>query len=140
MTDREAKLIWLNRGRTIRTKLIGLYAERQERMARAEYAGISYGISGQHSGNATERKILSVAEIEDEIRVTERELAQAESEIRQAIAEVHRPIYQTYLRMRFLGYKSERQIADETHYSVRYIQNHIRKESLDCVKMFPNVS
>lgn len=137
MTDRETKLLWLNRGRTIRTKLIGLYAERQERIARAEYSGISYSTSRQHSGNASERKILSVAEIEDEIKVTESELEQVESEIRQAIAEVHRPIYQTYLRMRFLGYKSERQIANETNYSLHYIQNHIRKESLDCVKNVP---
>lgn len=138
MTDREQKLQWLSRGRYIRTKLIGLYAERQERISRAEYAGISYDAnSGQHSGNATEIKITAITEIEEEIQIAEQELSETESEIRQAIALVHCPLYQTYLRMRFLGYKTERQIAQETKYSISHIQNYVRKKSIDSLKINP---
>lgn len=139
MNDREQKLVWLSRGRNLRTKLIGLYAERQERVSRAEYAGIAYeSISGQHSGNSTERKISAVTEIDDEIRNAEQELTAIESEIRRAIALVHRPLYQTYLRMRFLGYKTEAQIAQETKYSLAHIQNYVRKNSIDSVKINPS--
>lgn len=139
MTDREQKLQWLSRGRYIRTKLIGLYAERQERISRAEYAGISYDAnSGQHSGNATEIKITAITEIEEEIQIAEQELSETESEIRQAIASVHCPLYQTYLRMRFLGYKTERQIAQETKYSIEYIKGHVHRKSIESIKMTQN--
>lgn len=139
MNDREQKLLWLSRGRNLRTKLIGLYAERQERVSRAEYAGISYdSISGQHSGNSTEQKITAISEIDDEIKNTEHELTAIESEIREAIAQVHRPLYQTYLRMRFLGYKTESQIAQETKYSLEYIKGHVHRKSIDSLKMTQN--
>jgi len=139
LTEREQKLIWLSRGRNLRTKLIGLYAERQERISRAEYAGISYdSISGQHSGNGTEQKFTAISEIDDEIQDAEQELTAIESEIREAIAQVHRPLYQTYLRMRFLGYKTETQIAQETKYSLAHIQNYVRKNSIDSVKINPS--
>lgn len=138
MTDREQKLQWLSRGRYLRTKLIGLYAERQERISRAEYAGISYdSISGHSSGNTTEIKITAITEIEEEIQSIEQELSETESEIRQAISAVHCPLYQTYLRMRFLGYKTERQIAQETKYSIAHIQNYVRKKSIDSLKINP---
>lgn len=139
MNDREQKLVWLSRGRNLRTKLIGLYAERQERVSRAEYAGIAYDrISGQPSGNGTEAKLLSVQEINEEIRNTEQELSVIESQIREAIAQVHRPLYQTYLRMRFLGYKTESQIAQETKYSLEYIKGHVHRKSIDSIKMTQN--
>lgn len=138
MNDREQKLLWLSRGRNLRTKLIGLYAERQERVSRAEYAGIAYDrLSGQSSGNATEAKLLSVQEINDEIRNAEQELSEIESQIREAIAQVHRPLYQTYLRMRFLGYKTETQIALETKYSLEHIRGYVRKKSIDSIKINP---
>jgi hypothetical protein len=138
LNDREQKLVWLSRGRNLRTKLIGLYAERQERVSRAEYAGIAYDrISGQSSGNGTEAKLLSVQEINEEIRNTEQELSVIESQIREAIAQVHRPLYQTYLRMRFLGYKTESQIAQETKYSLEHIRGYVRKNAVDSIKINP---
>lgn len=139
LNDREQKLLWLSRGRNLRTKLIGLYAERQERVSRAEYAGIAYDrLSGQASGNATEAKLLSVQEINDEIRNAEQELSVIESQIREAITQVHRPLYQTYLRMRFLGYKTEAQIAEETKYSLEHIRGYVRKKSIDSIKINPS--
>ena len=66
------------------------------------------------------------------------ELDRVEAEIRAAIEQVHNPLYQTYLRMRFLAYKSERQIAKETGYEVTYIDSHVRKKAIDSVKMPEN--
>ena len=57
MTDREIKTQWLGRGRPLRLRLIGLYAERAERRSRAEYAGIRYDGTSGASGNATERRL-----------------------------------------------------------------------------------
>ena len=107
MTDREIKTQWLGRGRPLRLRLIGLYAERAERRSRAEYAGIRYDGTGGTSGNATERRLDALAVTEAEIQAVERELAVVEAEISAAIEQVHRPLFQTYLRMRFLGYRTE---------------------------------
>lgn len=137
-TERRQKLEWLSRGRALRLHLIGLYAERQERLSRADYAGISYGGSGGGNGNATERKFDALAETEAEIAEVERELGRVEAEIRAAIEQIHTPICQTYLRMRFLAYKSERQIARETNYSFYYIDNVIRTKSIDAVRIVGN--
>lgn len=139
-TERELKLEWLSRGKSIRLKLIGLYAERQERRSRAEYAGITYGTvpSKNNSGNGTQDKLDNLAETEADILESEKELKRVEAEIRSAIADVRKPIYQTYLRMRFLGYKTESQIAKETGYSIESIQGYIRKNSLDSIKFTPN--
>ena len=134
MTDREIKTQWLGRGRPLRLRLIGLYAERAERRSRAEYAGIRYDGTGGASGNATERRLDALAVTEAEIMSVERELATVEAEIRAAIEQVHRPLFQTYLRMRFLGYRTEPQIAAETGYSLEHIHGYIRRGALDSVQ------
>lgn len=139
-TERELKLEWLSRGRPLRTRLVGLRAERQERLSRADYAGISYGGSGGSIGNATEHRLDALAETEAEIREVEQELSRVEAEIRSAIGQVRRPIYQTYLRMRFLGYCTEPQIAEETGYSLEHIKGYIRRNSVDSIKLTPNNS
>ena len=138
MTDREQKLTWLSRGRPLRLRLIGLYAERQERLSRAEYAGIRFDGSPSHGGNGTERKLAALEDVDAEIAETEAALQTVEGEVRAAIERVEVPIYQTYLRMRFLGYQSEREIAAATKYSFTYIDNHVRKRALDAVKMMGN--
>lgn len=135
--EREQKVKWLNAGKWLRLTLIGLYAERQEKRSRAEYGGISYDNIGQ-SGNGTQRKFDDLAEIEANIRETEQELIRVEAEIRAAISEVRNPVYQTYLRMRFLAYMSEPQIAMETGYAIDSVHGYIRKNSLDCIKFTPN--
>lgn len=138
-TEREQKLEWLSRGRPLRLKLIGLYAERRERISRAEYAGISYdGMRGQSSGNGTERKLAAIEEIDEEISAAESELSQVEGEIREEIERIRQPIYQAYLRMRFLGYTPERKIAEETGYAMSYIGSVVRKKSIDAVKIPAN--
>lgn len=137
-SDRTMKLEWLSRGKAVRLKLIGLYAERQERLSRAEYAGIHYGErTGHSSGNSTESKIAAIAEVDAEIAVADAELKRIEDEIRLAIDQVRTPIYQTYLRMRFLGYKTEPQIAKETGYSIEHIKKHIKRRAVDAVKVDP---
>jgi len=135
LTDREIKTQWLGRGRPLRLRLIGLYAERAERRSRAEYAGIRYDGMGGSSGNATERRLDALSVTEAEIASVERELAEVEAEIRAAIEQVHRPLFQTYLRMRFLGYQSETTIAKETGYSIEHIDGYIRRCAIDAVKI-----
>ena len=49
--------------------------------------------------------------------------------------QVHRPLFQTYLRMRFLGYQSETTIAKETGYSIEHIDGYIRRCAIDAVKI-----
>lgn len=137
--ERDKKLEWLNRGKPIRIDLIGLRAEREEQRSRAEYSGISYDrIPGGGSSNSTQEKLDRLAEIEQEIRTRERELEQVETEIRAAISEIRNPVYRTYLRMRFLSYKTEPQIAKETNYSIESVNGYIRRNSLDCIKFTPN--
>jgi hypothetical protein len=135
-TEREIKLEWLDRSKPLRLRLIGLLAERQERLSRADYAGIGYGErSGGKGGNGMEGKYLALVETEAELDAVQRELDRVEAEIREAIEQVHNPVYQTYLRMRFLAYKSESQIAAETGYSRESIDGHIRRKSIDAVKL-----
>lgn len=135
-TEREIKLEWLSRSKPLRLRLISLKAERQERLSRADYAGIGYGErSGGKGGNGMEGKYLALIETEAELDSVQRELDRVEAEIREAIEQVKNPIYQAYLRMRFLAYKSERQIASETNYSLPYINGTVRKKAIDSVKI-----
>lgn len=138
-TEREIKLEWLSRSKPLRLRLIGLRAERQERLSRADYAGIGYGErSGGKGGNGMEGKYLALVETEAELDSVQRELDRVEAEIREAIEQVQNPLYQMYLRMRFLAYKTERQIAGETGYKFKYIDTHIRPKAIDSVKMGGN--
>lgn len=135
-TERELKLEWLSRSKPLRLRLIGLRAERQERLSRADYAGIGYGErSGGKGWNGMEGKYLALVETEAELDAVQRELDRVEAEIREAIEQVQNPIYQAYLRMRFLAYKSERQIAVEINYSLPYINGTVRKKAVDSVKI-----
>lgn len=135
-TERELKLEWLNRSKPLRLRLIGLRAERQERLSRADYAGIGYGErSVGKGGNGMEGKYLALVETEAELDAVQRELDRLEAEIREAIEQVHRPIYQTYLRMRFLAYKTERQIAEETGYSLESVKGYIHRGAIDSIKL-----
>jgi hypothetical protein len=133
--EREIKLEWLSRSKPLRLRLISLKAERQERLSRADYAGISHSDAHGGSGNGTEGKYLALVETEAELNAVQRELDRVEAEIRAAIERVQNPIYQAYLRMRFLAYKSERQIAAETNYSLPYINGTVRKKAVDSVKI-----
>ena len=133
--ERELKLEWLSRSKPLRLRLIGLRAERAERLSRADYGGISYGERCGHSGNGTELKYAALAETDAEITQVQKELDRVEAEIRAAVEQVQSPICQTYLRMRFLAYKSERQIAAETGYSFQYIDGIVRRKSFDAVKI-----
>ena len=133
--ERELKLEWLSRSKPLRLRLIGLRAERAERLSRADYGGISYGERCGHSGNGTELKYAALAETDAEIAQVQKELDCIEAEIRAAVEQVQSPICQTYLRMRFLAYKSERQIAAETGYSFQYIDGVVRRKSFEAVKI-----
>ncbi|MBQ1792996.1 MAG: hypothetical protein II008_22700 [Oscillospiraceae bacterium] len=138
-TERELKLEWLNRSKPLRLRLIGLRAERQERLSRADYAGIGYGErSSGNGGNGMEGKYLALVETEAELDAVQKELDRVEAEIRAAIEHVQNPLYQMYLRMRFLAYKTERQISEETGYKFKYIDTHIRPKAIDSVKMGVN--
>ena len=134
-SEREIKIEWLSRSKPLRLRLIGLRAEHMERLSRADYGGISHSDAHGGSGNGTERKYIALAETEAELLTVRQELDRVEAEIREAIEQVQNPIYQTYLRMRFLAYKSEKQIAEETGYSITSIDGHIRRKSIDAVKL-----
>ena len=81
---------------------------------------------------------IALVETEAELNAVQRELDRVEAEIRAAIECVQNPIYQAYLRMRFLAYKSERQIAAETNYSSQYIGSVVRKKAIDSVNIPAN--
>lgn len=134
-TERELKVEWLSRSKPLRLRLIGLRAERAERLSRADYAGISNGERCGRSGNATEGKYIALVETEAELRAVQQELDEVEAEIREVIERVRNPLYQTYLRMRFLGYKTEWQIAAETGYSFEHIKGHVHRHAIDSVKL-----
>ena len=134
-SEREIKIEWLSRSKPLRLRLIGLRAEHMERLSRADYGGISHSDAHGGSENGTERKYIALAETEAELLTVRQELDRVEAEIREAIEQVQNPIYQTYLRMRFLAYKSEKQIAEETGYSITSIDGHIRRKSIDAVKL-----
>lgn len=133
-TERELKLEWLSRSKPLRLRLIGLKAERQERLSRADYAGISHNDAHGGGGNGAEGKYIALVETEAELNAVQKELDKVEAEIREAIEQVQNPIYQAYLRMRFLAYKSERQIAAELNYSFQYINGDVRKKAIDSIK------
>ena len=137
-SERELKIEWLNRSKPLRLRLIGLRAERAERLSRADYAGISRGDGHGGSGNGTERKYIALAETEAEIAEVQKELDRVEAEIRAAVEQVHSPICQAYLRMRFLAYKTEKQIAADTNYSPEYIGSVVRKKAIDSVNIPAN--
>ena len=137
-SERKLKIEWLSRSKPLRLRMIGLRAERAERLSRADYAGISHSDAHGGSGNGTEGKYLALVEIEAELNAVQRELDRVEAEIRAAIERVQNPIYQVYLRMRFLAYKSERQIASETNYSSQYIGSVVRKKAIDSVNIPAN--
>lgn len=134
-SEREIKIEWLSRSKPLRLRLIGLRAEHMERLSRADYGGIAHCDARGGGGNGTERKYIALAETEAELLTVRQELDRVESEIREAIELVRNPVYQTYLRMRFLAYKSERQIAEETGYSIASIDGHIRRKSIDAIKI-----
>jgi hypothetical protein len=134
-SEREMKVEWLSRSKPLRLRLIGLRAERAERLSRADYAGISNGERCGRSGNATEGKYIALVETEAELRSVQQELDEVEAEIREVIERVRNPLYQTYLRMRFLGYKTEWQIAAETGYSFEHIKGHVHRHAIDSVKL-----
>jgi hypothetical protein len=134
-SEREIKIEWLSRSKPLRLRLIGLRAEHMERLSRADYGGIAHCDARGGGCNGTERKYIALAETEAELLTVRQELDRVEAEIREAIEQVHNPVYQTYLRMRFLAYKSESQIAAETGYSRESIDGHIRRKSIDAVKL-----
>ena len=133
--EREQKIDWLSRSKILRMRLIGLRAEHTERLSRADYTGISHSNTHGGSGNETEGRYIALAETEAEMLAVQQELDRVEAEIRVAIEQVQNPIYQTYLRMRFLAYKSERQIAEAIGYSMESVDGHIRRKSIDAVKL-----
>lgn len=137
-SEREIKIEWLSRSRPLRLRLIGLRAEHMERLSRADYGGIAHCDARGEGGNGTERKYIALVEIEAELIAVQQELDRVEAEIRAAIEKVHNPVYQTYLRMRFLAYKSERQIAEEMGYAFQYIDSIVRKKAIDSVKIPEN--
>lgn len=136
-SERELKADWLSRSKPLRLRLISLKAVRLERLSRADYGGISYSgeRTGGSGGNSTERKIAALTETNAEIAEIEKQLEKIEAEISDAIDKVRSPLCQTYLRMRFLAYKSEHQIAHETNYTYTYINGTIRKKALDLVNI-----
>lgn len=134
-TEREIKIEWLSRSKPLRLRLIGLRAEHMERLSRADYGGIAHCDARGGGGNGTERKYIALAETEAELLTVRQELDRVEAEIRAAIEQVHRPIYQTYLRMRFLAYKTERQISEETGYSLESVKGYIHRGAIDSIKL-----
>jgi hypothetical protein len=133
--ERQEKIAWLERGKFLHLRLIGLRAEYHERLSRSDYAGIPMSDAKGGSDNGTERKFLSLAETEQELNNVWNELERVEAEIREAIGQVSDPLCQTYLRMRFLAYRSERQIAKEINYSLDHVRGKVHRNAIDMLKI-----
>lgn len=132
---RQEKIAWLERGKNLYLRLIGLRAEYYERLSRSDYAGLPMNDMKGGSGNGTERKFLSLAEAERELNSVQNELNRVEMEIREAIGQVENPLYQTYLRMRFLAYRTNQQIAKAINYSPEHIRGKIHRNAIDALKI-----
>lgn len=133
--ERQEKIVWLERGKNLHLRLIGLRAEYYERLSRSDYAGPAMSNTKGGSGNGTERKFLSLAEAERELISVQNELDRVEMEIREAVGQVENPLYQTYLRMRFLSYRTNEQIAKEINYSPEHIRGKIHRNAIDALKI-----
>ncbi|MBE6826375.1 MAG: hypothetical protein E7511_05780 [Ruminococcus sp.] len=139
MSDEQIrKKEWLNRGYPLRMKLLGKYAVRRERVARAEYSGIQYDKtgSGGHSGNAMQAKLDSIADVEAEIAQLEQELDAVEAEVEQAIRSVGDDTLRSILEQHYLGYLSFARIGREIGYGKENMIK-LHKKALDAVKSTP---
>lgn len=114
---------YLSRAFGLRRRIAAKEIHLEELRAQAEHitADLTGMPRGSGSSSPVERIAVMIADLEWEIHMDWLDLIQYEGEIRRAIEAVEDPLAQQVLSLRYLSFKTWREIADLTHYSSRQV-------------------
>ena len=126
MTEEQKEIRkWLNRAFYVNNKIKALEAVRERNRALATKCAASYESDGSTSGsqdNSKEKIIHEICDNDLAIRKELDSLVKIRTEISKKISGLENDELETILSMRYLGYMSMQQIADQMHYDRRTIQ------------------
>ena len=126
MTEEQKEIRkWLNRAFYVNNKIKALEAVRERNRALATKCTASYESDGSTSGsqdNSKEKIIHEICDNDLAIRKELDSLVKIRTDISKKISELQNDELETILSMRYLGYMSMQQIADQMHYDRRTIQ------------------
>ena len=126
MTEEQKEIRkWLNRAFYVNNKIKALEAVRERNRALATKCTASYESDGSTSGsqdNSKEKIIHEICDNDLAIRKELDSLVKIRTEISKKISGLENDELETILSMRYLGYMSMQQIADQMHYDRRTIQ------------------
>ena len=126
MTEEQKEIRkWLNRAFYVNNKIKALEAVRERNRALATKCTASYESDGSTSGsqdNSKEKIIHEICDNDLAIRKELDSLVKIRTEISKKISDLENDELETILSMRYLGYMSMQQIADQMHYDRRTIQ------------------
>ena len=126
MTEEQKEIRkWLNRAFYVNNKIKALEAVRERNRALATKCTASYESDGSTSGsqdNSKEKIIHEICDNDLAIRKELDSLVKIRTEISKKISGLEKDELETILSMRYLGYMSMQQIADQMHYDRRTIQ------------------
>ena len=126
MTEEQKEIRkWLNRAFYVNNKIKALEAVRERNRALATKCTASYESDGSTSGsqdNSKEKIIHEICDNDLAIRKELDSLVKIRTEISKKISGLENDELETILSMRYLGYISMQQIADQMHYDRRTIQ------------------
>ena len=114
---------YLSRAFGLRRRIAAKEIHLEELRAQAEHitADLTGMPRGSGSSSPVERIAVMIADLEWEIHMDWLDLIQYEGEIRRTIEAVEDPLAQQVLSLRYLSFKTWREIADLTHYSSRQV-------------------
>ena len=126
MTEEQKEIRkWLNRAFYVNNKIKALETVRDRNRALATKCTASYESDGSTSGsqdNSKEKIIHEICDNDLAIRKELDSLVKIRTDISKKISELQNDELETILSMRYLGYMSMQQIADQMHYDRRTIQ------------------
>ena len=126
MTEEQKEIRkWLNRAFYVNNKIKALEAVRERNRALATKCTASYESDGSTSGsqdNSKEKINHEICDNDLAIRKELDSLVKIRTEISKKISGLENDELETILSMRYLGYMSMQQIADQMHYDRRTIQ------------------
>lgn len=126
MTEEQKEIRkWLNRAFYVNNKIKALEAVRERNRALATKCTASYendGSTSESHDNSKEKIIHEICDNDLAIRKELDSLVKIRTEISKKISGLENDELETILSMRYLGYMSMQQIADQMHYDRRTIQ------------------
>lgn len=109
-------------------KIKALEAEKLQLRLKAQGGAINYEENNTVSKlNHTERKLMEIADDENEIDCEIQKLKNKQKEIRRTISLLHDNDLESVLIFRYIVYRSEEETAEELHYANRTVQEKIKK-------------